>query len=808
VSAPFASTAAISVEKLQEFSLDQVQVTDQYQQNLFTQDINYLIKTLDSDRLLAGFKAVSQGTTPTNLYGGWENTNIRGHTMGHWLSAVAHAYQQAMGSDPTLAGQIKTKLDDVISKLKSYQLSSGYLFATDISQFDKFDSGTTAISVAWVPYYTMHKILAGLIDVYKYEQNADALAVASKLGDWLYSRASGWSASAKSTVLGQEYGGMNDALYELYKYTNSANHLTVAHIFDDTGLFTTLAAGTDSLNGLHANMTIPKFIGALNRYRTLGSSESSYFNAADGFLSVVLKDHTFVTGGHGEDEHFHAPGKLDAIRDNLNNESCNAYNMSKLAHDLFKVTGDIKYADYYERVHINEVLSAMNPSTGMTTYFKPMGTGYFKAYGTTDSTFWCCNGTGMENYTKLADSVYFHDSTDLYVIGYVSSTLNWSDRGLSLTQTTDLPLSNQVTFTIGAAPTGAVNLKLRKPYWLASCQSVTITVNGQSVSPVQSGGFLGVSRVWQAGDKVVLTLPMEVQVSRLPDNQNAVAFTYGPIVLSAGLGTSQMTTAPHAMVIMATMPTGIQDTITINSGTGIETWLGNIKSNLVQTAGKLEFTLKGTDSDSKLTFIPHYSRYLDRYGIYFKLAGTAGGSVPDAGVCPAGTGGAPGSGGTTGGGSSGSPDAPADTGGQSGSGGVAGVGGNGGAGGSTNSGAGANGGARTGSGGVAGSSGTAGTGGAGVSGVGGVSGSGGATAGTGGNSGRSGGTAAAAGGVGGAGTGAGGGIAASGGSSGKPGGRTSGGCSCDMGRPAGKPEALACLIILGLVVRRRGRRAC
>ncbi len=261
--------------------MDQVQITDSYQTNLFSKDITYLITTLDSSRLLAGFQAVSQGTTPTNLYGGWENTNIRGHTMGHWLSAVAHAYQQAQGSDATLASQIKTKLDDVISKLKSYQLSSGFLFATPLSQFDDFDAGTGS---TWVPYYTMHKILAGLIDVYKFEGNADALTVASKLGDWLYTRSNGWSAAAKSRVLGQEYGGMNDALYELYKYTKSTNHLTVAHVFDDTSLFTTIAAGTDGLNGLHANMTIPKFIGALNRYRTVGSSESSYFTAADQFL--------------------------------------------------------------------------------------------------------------------------------------------------------------------------------------------------------------------------------------------------------------------------------------------------------------------------------------------------------------------------------------------------------------------------------------------------------------------------------------------------------------------------------------------
>jgi DUF1680 family protein len=792
--------AAGSVEKLQEFSLDQVQITDTYQQNLFTQDINYLIKTLDSDRLLAGFKAVSAGTSPTNLYGGWENTNIRGHSMGHWLSAVAHAYQQAMGSDTTLAGQIKTKLDDVISKLKSYQLSSGFLFATPISQFDDMDAGTGS---TWVPYYTMHKILAGLIDVYKFEQNADALAVASKLGDWLYARASGWSASAKSRVLGSEYGGMNDALYELYKYTNSANHLAVAHIFDDTGLFTTLAAGTDSLSGLHANMTIPKFIGALNRYRAVGANESASLNAASGFFGVVLKDHTYVTGGNSEDEHFHEPGKLDARRDNVNNETCNAYNMSKLTRDLFKVTGDVKYADFYERIHINEILSSMNPDTGMTTYFKAMGTGYFKVFGSPTDHFWCCTGTGMENFTKLGDSVYFHDATDLYVTYYVSSTLNWSDRGLSLTQTTDLPLSNKVTFTIGKDTADAVNLKFRKPYWLASCQPMTMTVNGQSVNAVDASGFLSVNQVWKAGDKVELTLPTEVQVSRLQDNQNAVAFTYGPIVLSAGLGTASMTTTAHGVqVLAATMPTGIQDTITINSGTAINTWLANIKTNLVQTAGKLEFTLKNTDSDSKLTFIPHYSRYLDRYGIYFKLAGTAGGSVPDAGVCPAGTGGAPGSGGASGGGgATGSPDAPAATGGQSGSGGVTGAD------------AGSGNGGRSGSG---GSSSTA------VSSSGGASGTGGATAKTGGAGGKatsagSGGSLAgsggalagnggAAGGSSGAKTGTGGTVNASGGSNGKSAGGTSSGCSFSKGRPAGRPEALGVLLVLGFSVWHRSIR--
>ncbi len=677
---PQAAPAQTSVEKLQEFPLDQVEITDAYQKNLFAKDVTYLITTIDTDRLIAGFKAVSQGTNPTNLYGGWENTNIRGHSAGHWLSAVARAYRQALGSDPTLAARIKTKLDDVTSKLKSYQLSSGYLFASPISEFDAFDNGTGG----WVPYYTMHKILAGLIDVYKFEGNADALAVASKLGDWIYNRTVSWSSAAKSRVLGIEYGGLNDALYYLYKHTKSANHLTAAHVFDDTGLFTTAAAGTDNLSGKHANTTIPKFIGALNRYRTLGSSEVSYLNAASEFFTTVLKSHTYVTGGNSEDEHFHTPGALDQYRDNVNNETCNAYNMTKLTRDLFMVTGEIKYADFYERIHINEILSSINPDTGMTTYFKAMGTGYFKVFGSPTNHFWCCTGTGMENFTRLGDSVYFHDTKNLWATYYVSSTLNWKDRGLSLTQTTGLPLSNQVSFTIDSAPLDAVTINFRKPDWLAPCESMTLAVNDLSANATEANGFLGVTRVWQAGDRVELTIPAQVQVSRLQDNQNSVAFTYGPLVLSAGLGTSSMTTTSHGVqVLKATRPAGIQETITINGSTTINTWIANIKDNLVQTAGKLEFHARNTDSDSKLTFIPHFSRYQDRYGIYWKLAGTTGAAVSPP-ACPttggtSGTGGA-GSTGGSGGRSSTSGGSSAMTGGGSsamtgGAGGVAGLGG-------------------------------------------------------------------------------------------------------------------------------------
>ncbi|HEU5075589.1 MAG TPA: beta-L-arabinofuranosidase domain-containing protein, partial [Polyangiaceae bacterium] len=408
------------------------------------------------------------------------------------------------------------------------------------------------------------------------------------------------------------------------KLTTNPNHLAAAHIFDEETLFTPISQGTDVLNGKHANTQIPKMIGSLNRFRTLGADESHYFDVAEEFWTMVVNNHTYVTGGNSQLEHFHEPGALNAYRDNTNNETCNSYNMMKLTRDLFKVAPDVKYADFYERAFINEILSAIHPETGMTTYFKPMGTGYFKAFGR-EETFWCCNGTGMENYTKLSDGIYFHDDSDLYVNMYVSSTLRWESRGLELHQTADVPLSPSVAFTIDSAPADAVTIKFRKPWWLALGELPRITVNGEPLCIDSVAGYFEVARVWAAGDVVELTLPADVRVSRLPDNPNAVAFTYGPVVLSAGMGTEQMITEPQWASEKAMIPEGvsIKDTISIQNGS-IEDWIANIDQNLTQTPGTLDFSLQGTDEDANLTFSPQYLRHSERYGIYFVLQGEQG----------------------------------------------------------------------------------------------------------------------------------------------------------------------------------------
>ncbi len=611
---------------LKEFSLDSVQVTDPYYVNAFNKVVDYLLR-LEPDRLLAGFKAVSEGKDPgeepnLNLYAGWEDawSLLRGHTMGHYLTAMAQAYKQTKNSDANLNSQLKKQIDYTIDCLRAYQEASpnGYLFASPETHFDIIEGKATGKH--WVPWYSMHKILAGAVDVYRYTGNEKALAIASTLGDWAYGRTSKWDDDLQRRVLNIEYGGINIALYDLYKITKDEKHLEAAKKFDEDDLFAEIEAGNDLLENRHANTQIPKFIGALNRYEVLGEEADFYFNAGKKFWEMVIKDHTYITGGNSESEHFRKPGRLDESRTNINNETCNAYNMLLLTRKLFKFTGDVKYADFYERTHLNEIMASVHPETGMTTYFKPMATGYFKAYGTETHSFWCCTGTGMENFTKLGDSIYFYSDDDLYINQYLSSKLNWEARGLALTVEADLPSDDQVLITIEAAPTQKQRIKFRIPSWLAANSKLAISINDQPVSATEKAGYLVIDRTWAAGDQIKLHLPTEVKVERLADNPNVVAFSYGPVVLSAALGKEKMEIEPHWASIKPMLPEGVEikDYLVIQSGT-IEDWLNNIQENLVRKPGTLEFNLRGTDGDQSLTFTPYYLEHEERYGIYFRL---------------------------------------------------------------------------------------------------------------------------------------------------------------------------------------------
>lgn len=575
-----------------------VTLLDSYEQNAFALEVKYL-KSLNADKLLKGFCEIGGVELDAEKYGGWETSAIQGHTLGHYLTAVSQAYASSKDEE------FKKITDYMVSILAKCQAKNGYLAAIPENHYIQLETGDT--NGTWVPWYSMHKILAGLVSVYEFTENEQALEVASKLGDWVYSHTSKWTSETQKTVLNIEYGGMNDALYDLYKFTKSEKHLSAAHSFDEMTLFEPLYNGEDILNGKHANTTIPKIKGALNRY--LVTNEDYYLQVAKNFWDIVINNHTYITGGNSEWEHFGEPKILDAERTNCNCETCNTYNMLKLTRDLFKITGDTKYADYYENTFINAILSSQNPETGMTTYFQPMATGYFKVYSTPTDHFWCCTGSGMENFSKLSDSIYFYNSDSLYVNRFTSSKVSWQEKGLEITQIADLP---NVKFTINGSATAKI--VLRVPDWT---NNPTVKINGVKTDYKAKNNLIILEKDWN-NDTIEYTLPMQITVHKLPDNQNAVAFKYGPWVLSADMGTNKMETGVTGVNVTIPMEDEtVSDVLVIENDT-IKNWLENINENLVKEENSLKFTLKGTNQN--LVFSLHYKQHTNRYGIYFKLA--------------------------------------------------------------------------------------------------------------------------------------------------------------------------------------------
>lgn len=592
-----------------DFKLSEVKVTDQYIENALEKEMQYL-RSFDADRLVAGFLEVNHIRPKAEKYPGWEITEIRGHSLGHYMTAAAQGVAQ------TGDMELKEKLDYIVEKLAQAQMKSGYLSAFPEVLFDNVENKKPC----WVPWYTMDKIIAGLTSVYVLTDNRLALQVVSKLGDWVYDRTSRWTKEIQDTVLAVEYGGMNEAMYDLYKVTGKEEHAKAAHMFDEMPLFQELHDGHDILNGKHANTTIPKFLGAVYRYVALGYrvEDEFYLEAAEKFWEIVTQNHTYITGGNSEWEHFGEPGILDAERTNCNCETCNTYNMLKLSRELFKITGDKKYLDFYENTFLNAILSSQNPETGMTMYFQPMATGFFKVYSTPFHSFWCCTGTGMENFTKCNDSIYYRDEETVYVGQYISSELNWAEKGFSMIQESDIPNTDQTLFRIIS---GTARLALRVPDWTAG--EMTVTVNGIRQSASQGIIMVDVS----AGMEIAVRIPMEIRAYGLQDNPHCIGLKYGPVVLSAALGTENMEESKTGVdVTIATRNISIKDFITVKAADGseysteedVDAWIDGIREHIAKVPGKLEFSMKGTDSDD-LVFTPHFRQHKERYGIYWNM---------------------------------------------------------------------------------------------------------------------------------------------------------------------------------------------
>ncbi|GIF63882.1 hypothetical protein Ais01nite_19170 [Asanoa ishikariensis] len=539
------------------FDLGQVRLTSGRLLDNQTRTLTYL-RFVDVDRLLYVFRAnhrLSTNGAATN--GGWDAPSFpfRSHMQGHFLTAWAQAY--AVLGDTTC----RDKAAYMVAELAKCQANNGaagfgtgYLSGFPESDFTALEART--LSNGNVPYYCVHKTLAGLLDVWRYTGNTQARSVLLALAGWVDTRTARLSSSQLQAMLGTEFGGMNEVLTDIYQQTGDGRWLTTAQRFDHAAVFNPLASGQDQLAGLHANTQVPKWVGAAREYKATGTTR--YRDIATNAWNITVGAHTYAIGGNSQAEHFRAPNAIAGYLSNDTCEQCNTYNMLKLTRELWLVDPSrAAYFDYYERALLNHLVGAQNPadSHGHITYFTPLRPGGRKGVGpawgggtwSTDySSFWCCQGTGIETNTKLMDSVYFYNGTTLTVNLFVPSVLTWSQRGITVTQTTSYPVGDTTTLTLAGSMSGTWTIRVRIPAWTSGA---SITVNGvaQNVA-VTPGSYAAVTRAWAAGDTVTVRLPMRVTTLAANDNVGVAAVTYGPVVLCGNYGNTTVSAAPSLTV--------------------------------------------------------------------------------------------------------------------------------------------------------------------------------------------------------------------------------------------------------------------
>jgi len=535
--APLAAAAAStsvkdSVEpQAQPFDLDSVRLRDVSLLELTERNRDFL-QGLETDRLLDTFRRTAGLPTSAEPLGGWEKPDVelRGHFTGHFLSGCA--LMSVSTGDTTLRGKGNLMVAELAKCQKAN--GSGYLSAFPPEFFDRLKAGQKV----WAPWYTLHKIMAGLLDMYALARNEQALDVARGMAGWAKRWTDSISDADMARVLRVEFGGMNEVLYNLYAVTGEKDYAAAAHRFDDEFLFGPLAEGRDELKGLHVNTQIPKIIGAARRYELTG--DPRYRRIAEFFWTQVTEHRSYATGGTSNDEHWRTdPDKLAAELGPATEECCCTYNMLKLTRHLFGWSPEARYFDYYERALFNGILGTMNRDNGMTMYYVPLATGYWKVFGSPRGSFWCCTGTGVESFSKLADSIYFHDETGLYVNLFVSSELEWEEKGMRLRQDAAFSRQAETRLRIQTAKPVQLTLRVREPYWTDG--KMAVMVNGNAAAPRRAGGYWLVDRFWADGDEVRVTLPMNLHVHAMPDDDTLQAIMYGPLVLAGELGRQGLT---------------------------------------------------------------------------------------------------------------------------------------------------------------------------------------------------------------------------------------------------------------------------
>ena len=558
--------------KAEPFPMKNVKVTGGVYKNAEEWNRDYLNR-LTADRLLYNFRENAgfdtKGAKPladmsAPRVSSWEHPNdntreteLRGHFTGHALSALA---QFAASGD----ADAKSKGDYMVAELAKVQekLGGGYLSAFPMELFDRLDAlsgkprdpnaprDTTGKVLPWAPFYTIHKIFAGMIDQYQLAGNAQALKVAQGMGDW----ADKWTASKTpehmQQILEDEYGGMAESLYNLAALTNTPRYATAGDRFTKKWFFNMMGMHNDSLHRdplhgrpMHVNTHIPQVIGAARRYEISG--DRRFEDVAEFFWTSVTGDRSFVTTGTSNGESWNKePGRIAADLKETNTsateECCCSYNMLKLTRHLYSWTADPRYFDYYERSLLNMRIGTIHPATGYTQYYLSLVPGAYKSFNDEDNCFWCCTGSGVEEYSKLNDSIYWRDAEGLYVNLYMPSELNWPEKGLRLRQDTKFPEQASTSLLVTGDKPVQLAIRLRIPSWMKT--GPVVKINGRALEATAApGSYLSIHRTWTTGDRIDMELPMRLTVEATPDDATLQAFLYGPLVLAGDFGTAGLT---------------------------------------------------------------------------------------------------------------------------------------------------------------------------------------------------------------------------------------------------------------------------
>lgn len=497
------------------------------------------IASISVDRLLHAFytnagvwSGREGGYMTVKKYGGWESLDceLRGHTTGHLLSACALMY------GATGEACFRIKGDSLVAGLERVQraLGNGYLSAFPEELINRNLRGESV----WAPWYTLHKLLAGLIDQYLYAANDTALRLAVGLGDWAWAKLGQVDGETRRRMLRNEFGGINEAFYNLYACTGDERYRKLAEFFCHDEVIDPLRAHDADFGTKHTNTFIPKVLGEMRRYELTGETPS--LDLSDFFWHEMTEHHIFAAGCLSDKEHYFDPQHLSEHISGYTGETCCTYNLLKLCRHLFCAHPDAALFDYYERALCNHILGQQDPASGMVAYFLPLQTGTHKVYSTPENSFWCCVGSGFESHAKYAESIYFRSADDrtLYVNLYIPSELAWRSRGLRVMQQTAFPADPTTTFTVAAERPAAAAVALRYPAWAASA-SVRINGRRQQIA-ARAGDYIVLDRTWRDGDRIEVTFGMELRLEHPADDPSRGALCYGPVVLAGRLGTEGM----------------------------------------------------------------------------------------------------------------------------------------------------------------------------------------------------------------------------------------------------------------------------